>query len=183
LNLSEWRVAAVLAALVGVAAAAMALARRRRVWRPALKGPLAAAALVAVLAAGYVDQRRFHDDRYADFDPVLAWVQERAPEGRRIGLARVWPFTFYSPPLAMYGPRLENTVEFIGPVRDGILEQYEDPREFRRAVERARLDLVLLQNPAQPGASLEERWLRPLGFKPVARSDILLLLGRDPIAG
>ena len=167
-------------AVVGFAVWPAATGRRGRRLR-LVSVSFAAIGLAGGLVGGYFEQRRFHDSRYKDFDPVIAWVQEQAPEGNRIGIARRWPYTFYSPPLAMYGPRFGNQVAFVGPVRDGILGQYSRASEFQRAVERGRFDLVLLQNATGPGATREERWLRPLGFSRVAKSDILVLVRRPAV--
>jgi hypothetical protein len=144
---------------------------------------LAGAAFVALIAVGYVDQRKFIAHRYATFDPALTWVHRYAPANHRIGLAGEWPNKFFSPPFAVLGPRLRDEVSFIGPVRSGIMSQYTRAQDFQRAVQRDGYDLVLVQDVPKHGVSPEERWLRPLGFSPVASSPVLVLLRRARVPG
>jgi hypothetical protein len=144
----------------------------------------AGAALVVAVGTGYAMQHGFLRHRYDPLDPTIAWVREHAAHGQRIGLVGEWPSPEYSPALAMYGPRFQNRVSFVGPVRRGILGQYQDPAAFRRAVAGGRFDYMLVQDvPRAGGASVEERWLRAMRFTTVAESPHLRLLVAPPTLG
>jgi hypothetical protein len=134
--------------------------------------------LVLAIVAGYELQQRFLGDRYDSLDPTIAWVNENAPADARIGFAGVWTSPEWDPLLAMFGPRFRNEVEYIGPVRRGILNEYSNRLEFEDAVNDGEFDLVVVQERPKNGPSPEETWLRELGFVTAASSPALVLLRR-----
>lgn len=158
------------AAVLTLAAALVRLRPRRDVAVAAALG------LVVAIVAGHELQQRFLDDRYDALDPTIAWVNANAPEDTRIGFAGVWTSPEWDPLLAMFGPRFRNEVEYIGPVRRGILNEYAERREFQDAVNHGNFDLVVVQERPKHGPSREETWLRELGFVTAARSPALMLL-------
>jgi 4-amino-4-deoxy-L-arabinose transferase-like glycosyltransferase len=172
-------VATALAVLIATGVAIGWAARRLGAGgRRALVAGSAAVALAGVLTVGYAGQDRFAERRYLAVDPTLAWVQRNAPEDHRIALVGEWPSPEFSPALAMYGSRFRNEVVFLGPDRDGILDEYRRAGDLERAVERERPDYVLVQDRPPRGRSANEVWLREMGFRSVASSPGLVLLGR-----
>ena len=160
-------IALVVLALLAVAAQ---LARRKQLGPEAVAGVTVAGALLLV-AVGDEAQQRFHDRRYADVDPVLTYIRDRAPQGNRIGIAgeaaEVSPVL-----LAAFGPRLENRVEYVGPFRRHLLHFYEDRESFTGALRRGRYDLLLVEHGLRRKnlASDQQHWAEDEGWRPVAES-------------
>jgi hypothetical protein len=113
---TPWYSGYVLAALVvGAAAVAIAAALGSRRWQLAPRGMRAAAlAVVALLAvgAGWVEQRNYLDDRYADphfeepgLNAAFAWAHDL--EGERIATTATRQYP-------LWGTKLSNHVRFAG---------------------------------------------------------------------
>ena len=116
-------VAAVALVELGLAVAgALHLADRRGVPPRHALGALGAAVAVALAGVAYPRQREFHEGRYAEGDPVIAWFSQH-PERRKVGLAGVWTTAGLSPVLPAFGPRLENAVSFVGRYVRGQLRE------------------------------------------------------------
>jgi hypothetical protein len=178
----ELRHALLGAAILAAGAAAVLAWRRwgagvRRGHAPALAGA-AVLGLAAVAAAGYDVQRRFNDHRYREIEAPLAWV--RASGHHRVGLAGLWNVDGIYPVLPAFGPRLGNEVEFVGPLRDGMLEQYPNRSSFAAALRRGRYDLLVVGNAVLPGVRppVDEAWARSAGYVAVVRSPRLVLMRR-----
>jgi hypothetical protein len=162
---------------VGVIAVALAAAawwawRRLHPRGWALAGA-AATVLVAAAAAGYGAQRRFTEHRYPAPEPPLAFIAD----GRhhRVGLAGLWEGGALSPVYPSFGPRLHNRVEFVGPVRQGMLMMYRTPGPFLAALRRGGYDLVVVGLTRRPVDTDVERWPPMAGYREVARSPRLVL--------
>ena len=159
--------ALMLAGLMLTGWGARALIRRHGLrWSgPAAAGATACAA--GLLLAGLaVQEERFADTRYEGEAAPARWISAHAPSGKRIG---VLGEGFVVQP--MFGPRLENEVEYVGPVVDGMLRTYGSRGELAGALEEGDYDLVLLQDSGliEPGLpQRQERWLRELGYRLVA---------------
>jgi hypothetical protein len=70
----------------------------------------------------------------------------------------------------LFGPELENEVEYIGHRLEGMLKGFTDRLQFAAAIERGAYDLVLVQelgtlDPALPRR--QEAWLQRLEFEPI----------------
>jgi hypothetical protein len=173
---------AALAAMLVVVAGCVAVYAWRR-WR-SLEGtarPLTATAavggaLLLVAVGGQVVQERLNDRRYDELNPVFAWIDANAPEGRKIALAGGWGDGVPAVRPA-FGPRYGNRVEFVGPFREHMLSRYSTREGFASALGRGDYDLVLLGplGRAALGSTREERWVRSLGYRPVVRSPQLTL--------
>lgn len=183
-DVSLRRALAVAAAALLLAALALGVSRLAGRLGPLARRVLATSCAFAVLAGslgvGYATQERFHDRRYENVDPTLDWVRSNAPEGRRIGLVGEWIPVEFSPAFALYGPRLRNEVLFVGPDRDGIIDEYRSADALGRALDRERIDLVLVQDRVPDGASPNETWLREMGYVTVASSPALVLMEPPP---
>lgn len=161
------------------------LAERRGV--ESLHALAALGAIVAVVAAGagYPRQRAFHEGRYAEGDPVIAWFFQH-PGQREVGLAGVWTTAGLSPVLPAFGPRLENPVSFVGRYVRGQLREFERRESFLMAVRRGGYDVLVVGKGGYgeckvPGREGEERtWARQAGFERLAESDRLVLFRVRP---
>ena len=154
------------AAVVGVAAFVL--------WRVRLAHRSATIAIVAVLALGAVTgfalQQRFDDRGFRGSDPALDWILDNTSEGHRIGMTGSWPVD--APPVAaLFGPRFENDVRYIGHDDRGLKRHYTTYAAWRRAVRDADLDLLLVGRIPQPlSPSPEAGWAARAGFPAVATS-------------
>jgi hypothetical protein len=167
--------ATAVAALAVALVAAAWVAREGKVRLPSLGTPplaagLACASLAFAVGGLYLQERRLnHNRRYTVPDQSGEWVTVNAPSGRRIGVAGLG----YEPVYPMYGPRLRNQVKYVGPRVEGMLRAYRHRSDFQDAVARGRYDLVLLHRTdwSDPGPLPERhgRWLREMGYRPVAR--------------
>jgi hypothetical protein len=147
--------------------------RRRRL---ALGVAVAAAVTVAAVAAGRFQQQRFAEEGYTPFDPTLAWLEQNAPAGRRVGLAGIWDVNGVSPVFPSFGPRLRNDVVYVGPWIEELLREYDRRRPFVEALRRGGYDLLLVGRGQPPRPSVaEERWAMSAGYRRVAESPRLAL--------
>jgi hypothetical protein len=155
-----------------LAATLVALPLRGRLaelWRRRSAAARAAAVtclVLAVVAAGYEEQRRFARYRYKD-DPTFAWVSAIPSARHRVGVAGNWTLGPAPPVWPMYGPRIGNRVRYVGRLHRGMIRRYATLDAWTAAVRRHRLDLVLVGL----APSRERGWPVAAGFRQVARSD------------
>jgi dolichyl-phosphate-mannose-protein mannosyltransferase len=144
---------------------------------------IGAAVLISGVAIGRLDERRFARIGYFGRDATLTWIGRDAPGGHRIGLAGVWSVDGIAPPFPAFGPRLDNEVAYVGPVREGLLRQYERRPSFAAGVRRGGYDLLLIGRGQPPRPRVrEERWAQSMGFKLVAASTRLALYQRADLS-
>jgi hypothetical protein len=150
-------------------------ARMTATRRSAFAAAIAAALVAAVILGGYAEQRHFNDRRYVGVDPSFA-AAEQLPGGSRIGYAGNWSLDGYPPAWPLFGPRISNVVEYVGPLDDGKLDEYRSEGSFVDALARGDYDLLVigLGNVPQPSVH-EEDWARAAGYEEVARSERLAL--------
>jgi hypothetical protein len=144
------------ACAVGLVLAAVARLRLRgsrlpRATRPLLG--LAGAGVVALGGIGYAVERRLEHRRYRDLDATVTRAITLAGDGRRIGLAGFWNFSGVSPAWALYGPRLQNGVRYVGRLDGDHLTQYATRARWRRALSVGGYDLVLVARNPPPIAT------------------------------
>ena len=158
----------ILAAAV-LSAAPYVLWRVRHSRRSVTAGVTIAVALAAV--AGLSLQRRFDDQAFTGRDPVIDWIVDNTEDDTvHIGMTGSWP-THTPPVAALFGPRLENHVRYIGRDDRGLIRHHEGYEEWRRAVRDANLDLLLVGRVPQPlSPSPEAGWAERAGFRAVATS-------------
>ncbi len=158
-------------------------------WRAGLRSAVSAratvlagtATLAVAVALGYVNQQNYNEYRYAKLDPTFAWLQDHAAPGSRVGLATggsvgagtvpVWP---------LFGARIRNSVEFVGPFRRGMLRTYQNESEVFARLASERYDYVLVRAwrpDARP--SREARAALEAGMVPVARGRYVLFRSED----
>ena len=178
-------VAAVAAAAAAVAAAVVL--RRRGIALPRTRGAGGAAiaaglAALAVIAwAGDRLQEDFNDGRYLGQDPVIDYVLTQAPADQRIGLTGTWSDRGLQPTLPLFGPRLENHVEYVGRLGQGLLERHVRGDAFRADLRDGRYDLLLVGRGGPPPRLLREgRWAREAGFTPLVASERFELMRPGP---
>lgn len=127
---------------------------------------VAVASAAAVVGFMFAQEERFNETRYRATEGTGSWVTENAPAGNRVGVVGEGVIVY-----PMFGPRLENEVEYVGPIVDGMLLTYSERGPFEAAIRRGRYDLVLVQDGAlvKPGLpARHERWVRALGYELVA---------------
>jgi hypothetical protein len=140
-----------------------------RSWRSPLAAAVGACSVLVVAGGLYAHERRFEHRRYAGSEGVGRWIGTHAPSGHRVGVVGEG---FVVHPL--FGPRLRNHVEYVGPVRQGLLRVYAHRGELERALRRGRYDFVLVVDvkhigPIEPAlADRQKRWLRGMGYRLVA---------------
>jgi len=144
--------------------------------RPAAVAMVAVLAVTALTFAGQRLQADFNERRYIGADPVIDEVAAAGPP-RRIAIAGTWSDRGLSPVLPAFGPRLESTVEYVGPLVGGMLRRPRDARDFTARLREGSYDLLLVGRSGPPPRTLrEEIWARSEGFVPVAQSDRFTLL-------
>lgn len=147
----------------------------------------AALAAAALVVAGYEHQRRYAEGRFADRGAVVDRVSERASSSQRIGVAGYWSAEWFVPTYALFGPRLGNDVEYVGPIVDDQVRVYEQPAAFGEALRRGDYDLLAIGLLEQPDfeelraqRTLDEppeaRWAKGSGYVEVARDGGFVLL-------
>ena len=162
------KVALLLAALIAAGMLVVRTARRRgglRLRRGGLRGRLARRDCRAA-RADRVDQTQFDRHGYEqDFDPTFAWIDAHASSGQRVGIAGIASTTGLSPVLPAFGPRLANTVSYVGErVRRGVhLPAGES--SFNAELARGHYGLLVigLQDTART-----DTWARAAGYRFVA---------------
>jgi hypothetical protein len=160
-------------------------------------GQLAGAVVLAgAIAGGEAVQRSFNEGRYLGEDPALDEVirasdarYERSGSGFTIGLAGHWALGGAIPTYPSFGTRLENEVDYLGPVDDGLLLSPVDRREFRAELRDVDPDALVIgtdyneiapvgRKPAHAAAL--QRWAREAGFVEVrTASERFVLMRRE----
>jgi hypothetical protein len=138
-----------------------------------LASGLALAGVVLALA-GYHVQHAVNAPGFGAEDATYAWIQEH-PVPLRIGLASSFDFASDEPlPPAwpMFGPKLENAVDFVGSLHGDRLEQYSSRSRWLQAVARGRYNLLeIALNPVSPpDRNTEIAWAAQARFPVVTRS-------------
>lgn len=165
-------------------------------FRPTRKRPAlvaAAAVLLALVAAGYVDQRRYNYERFAGASPVSDWILANASNGHEIGFAGGWQ-AGYVPIYAAFGPDYGNAVEYVGQEVEGQVREYRHRDAFLAALRRGGYDLLVVGRVARPNLERQDelsvleqpsevRWARTQGFSEVVRDGQFILLARESAVG
>ena len=130
-------------------------------------GPAAlAAAVLGALALGVIAfENRFAELRHTNLGEPIAIV-DAAPAGTRVGLLGDGWGNY-----PLFGPELENEVEFIGPRVDEMLATYDTKEALAAALDAGRYDYVYTQDidalePERPDR--QQEWLDQLGWTRVA---------------
>lgn len=169
--------------VVGGAAAVGVMLRALRP-RGALLGAVAVSLVGVMMAAGWKLERRWADRPYGSFDAAIAWLERAAPSGHRVGVAGDWSLDGIVPILPAFGPRLGNSVGYVGPIVQGTLRRFTTRATFVAALNRGGYDVLIVGrgNPPGPnGAQPYVRWARAAGFRARAASPRLLVMQRPPI--
>jgi hypothetical protein len=99
------------------------------------------------------------------------------PAHERIALAGEWTAQGLVPVAPLFGPRLENDVDYLGPVVRHRVEQYHSAAPFADALRRGHYRLLVVgtgfpPRPDPPG----QRWAERIGYAPVVVDPRLVLL-------
>jgi hypothetical protein len=169
-------------ALRWAAALALAGAAIRAALAHAPVVRIAAIVLAGAVAVGvgYVRQRELNEDRYLGRDPSVDWILRNASH-RSVALAGVPSLAGIPPVWPVFGPRIDNDVEFLGRFEQGQLREYDSRRAWANALRRGRFDLLLVgeggYGPCElPGKHSDDNaWARSEGFERLAASGRLTL--------
>jgi hypothetical protein len=168
----------------------IAVAVAYRWWSRALHAPPprprialgagAAAVLIALGALGYHYQRLLAGAPYTPSDPVVDYVLAHAPAHSRIGLTGEWLAQGVVPVAPLFGPRLENHVDYVGRFVQHRLEQYDSAASFESALRRGHYPLLVVGTgfPPRPDP-VQEQWARAVGYSPVIATVRLVLMRRS----
>jgi hypothetical protein len=151
---------------------------------------LAAVILAALAVAGYLHERSYDRERYAGRSAAADWVRANAPSGQEIGLTGNWAADRFVPIYPLFGPRLENEVDYVGPLVDEQVRYYTDAAAFQGAVEREEYDLIAVGTLSRPDFEdfepqrrvpdpVEAQWAEDAGYVEVARDGDFVLLERE----
>src|SRR5207302_1021114 len=110
---------------------------------------VAAAAVLALLLAGQLDQRRYNDRRFVGVSAVSDWIRANAPAGHDVGFAGGWQ-AGYVPIYSAFGPSYGNDVGYVASTADGPVRRYQRPSSFRRALRVGGYDLLVVGLTAFP---------------------------------
>ena len=94
--------------------------------------------------AGNQVQEEFNESRFRGGDPAVDVVIDASGEPRRVGLTGVWTDAGISPILPSFGPRFENTVEYVGPIEQEMQQRYDTRAEFADALENGDYDFLIV---------------------------------------
>ena len=179
--------------VVGVAVVALAVAIAVAARAPRLAGPrrlaVALAAVVVVAIAGYLHERRYDRARYVGESAAVDWIHANAPSGQEIGVAGDWAADRFVPIYPLFGPRLENDVEYVGREVDEQVRYHESAGAFIAALEDGGYDVLAVGTLSRPDFEdfepqrrvadpMEARWAEAAGWVEVARDDEFVLLAR-----
>ncbi len=169
------------ALIVAILAATVASARRPRLFRIATASAALALAgvlaLAGALALVYHDQRVLARRPYTPQDPAVSYVLARAPAHTRIAVTGEWIRPVPIAPL--FGPRMQNEVDYLGPWIGHRLEQYSSAPAFRAALTRGNYPLLAVATGYPPNHDPPEaRWARAAGYVPLTESLLYILMGR-----
>jgi hypothetical protein len=143
----------------------------------ALAGTVVVTALCGVAALGYHYQRNLAARPYIPSDPAVSYVLAHAPAHSRIGLAGEWTARGLVPVAPLFGPRLNNELEYVGPFVKHMRSEYTTSSAFLAALRRGRYRMLVVGTGFPPVAHPSlELWARLAGFVPVARSLRLIAL-------
>ena len=170
------------AAVLVIAAVAVEVARpsASRRWatrrRTIVLVPAAVAALV-VAGIAYHEERALAVATYNPGDPTVAWVLAHAPAGTRIGITGAWTAQGLEPVAPLFGPRLDNTVEYVGRFEQHRLTAFTTRRRFVASLNRGRFALLEIGTGFPPSAAPREAiWALGDGYRFITRSARLVLL-------
>ncbi len=146
------------------------------------RAPAAALAALAALAVAVVigfAEHRFSERSYGGY-AAIDWVLENAPADQKVGMVGLWNVTVKTPVRALFGPRFENEVDYVGYIADGELRRWEAREPFVEDVEATGYDLLLIGRGLGEVALEvpEEVWARSAGYREVARDDNFTLYAR-----
>ena len=166
--------------VAGVLVAAIIVAIIVWVSRPRrlpLAAGIAGLLLAGALALVYHDQRVLARRPYAPQDPAVSFVLARAPAHTRIAVTGEWIRPVPIAPL--FGPRLQNEVDYLGPWVQHRLEHYTSAPAFRAALARTSYPLLAVATGYPPNPNPPEaRWARAAGYVPVTESVLYILMAR-----
>jgi hypothetical protein len=165
-------------AILGALAAAGWALRRT----PSGRRAVAAAVALGAVAFSYHYQRVLSAQPWTPDDPTIDYVLAHDPAGTRIAVTGTWTVQGVVPVAPLFGPRFQNTVDYVGPFVEHRREQYTSERTFVAALRRGRFQLLEIGTGFPPAADpVQVNWAAAAGYEYVTRSARLILM-RSPRA-
>jgi hypothetical protein len=156
----------------------------RRLHGDARRAGLAGAGLLAAVAAAVVlvrTESTMGGQRYRDFDPVFAALQDAPP--LEIGISGSFSTAGLAPTWPAFGARAQHDVTYVGRDVGGWLTAAPDAATFARIVRERGMDAVVVGRGATPQPRVrEEAWARAAGLRELVRSDRLVLFVTPQVA-
>lgn len=165
------QVAVTILGLGVVAAIAVALLRRR----PPMRRLAVAAVLLAIASAvaGRKIQTDFDAVRYQGAGEPFDWIAAHSGDGIRVALAGSTARSPHSSPYLAFGPRLRNSVEYVGERREHLLVRAPRDR-FRERLAAGGYQVLLVGKVGN--TRREVVWARADGWTVVAADQVFTLL-------
>jgi hypothetical protein len=162
--------------LTGVVLVALALLSAPQRSRKAFSPAVVAGAVLAI-ALAYHYQRHVNPIAWQPDDATVDYVLMHDPAHTRIGVAGTWTAQGLVPVAPLFGPRLQNTVAYVGPFIEHRLEQYASARAFVAALRRGRYQLLEIGTGFPPARDpVAVNWAAAAGYTFVVRSARLILM-------
>jgi hypothetical protein len=134
------------------------------------------------VAFSYHYQRVLSVEPWAPEDPTIDYVLAHDPAGTRIAVTGTWTVQGVVPVAPLFGPRFQNTVDYLGPFVEHRREQYTSERAFAAALRRGRFQLLEIGTGFPPATDpVQVSWAVAAGYTYVTRSARLILM-RSPRA-
>jgi hypothetical protein len=137
----------------------------------------AAVVLAGLVAVTYHYQRSLAARPYSPDDQAVSYVLANAPSHSRIAITGQWTAVGLVPVAPLFGPRLDNDVQYVGPFVEHLRREYQTPSAFQAALRHGHYRILVVGTgfPPVPHPMLE-LWARGAGFVPVAHSSRLIAL-------
>jgi hypothetical protein len=171
-------VAALTGVLAGIAAAWHWASRTPKASHWVLVRPaLVTALLAAGIALSYHWQRVLGSAPYAPDDPTVDYVLAHNPANTRIAVTGDWTTDGLVPLAPLYGPRLNNTLDYLGPVVEHRLEEYSSAAAFEQGLRQGHYQLLVVGKGVPPVSDPDQvRWAQSAGYVQLVQSPRLVLL-------
>jgi len=139
---------------------------------------LAVAVVLLAIAGALVGrkiQTEFDAVRYQGAGEPFDWIAAQSGDGIRVALAGSTGRSPHSSPYLAFGPRLRNSVEYVGERRDHLLVRASRDQFLERLAD-GEYQVLLVGRIGKAKTTREAKWARAVGWKVVAADQDFTLL-------